>query len=233
MRKPGTLFTSVAAVGLCIVGGCSSDETTGDGVETSDGGGGPQHLVESEKTPLAPGTYRFSVHVYDGVETPEASIDVPAGFDDEASWYVVSHDGNEFLGLWTVGVVYNDPCRLGKTTYRSPGPSVQNLAHALVAQRSTRTAAPEPMTVDGYRGLYVEIHSPVDMSKCVKVADLWGSPGGRGIYNDRQVDRVWILDVDGRRLVVNAAYSAESTAEDINKLSSMVQSLEFVPAAAE
>ena len=189
--------------------------------------------VAAVKTALAPGIYRFSVHVYDGVETPEASIDVPAGFDDEASWYVVSHDGNEFLGPWTVGVVYNDPCRLGKTTYRSPGPSVQNLAHALVAQRSTRTAAPEPVTVDGYRGLYVEIHSPVDMSECVNVADLWGSPGGRGIYNDCQVDRVWILDVDGRRLVVNAAYSAESTAEDINKLSSMVQSLEFVPAAAE
>lgn len=218
------------ALGLCFLVGCSSADSPGNSGSPS-----LRPLVEGEgePTPLTPGTYRFSVYVYGGVETPEASIDVPDGFDDGASWYVVSRDGNEFLGLWTVGVVYNDPCRLGKTTYRYPGPSVQNLAHALVAQRSTRTAAPKPVTLDGYRGLYVEIHSPSDLSECVKVADLWGSPGGRGIYNDSQVDRVWILDVDGRRLVVNAAYSAESTAKDIDKLTAMIKSLQFVPAAAE
>ena len=233
MRRPGTIFTSVALVGLCILGGCSSDKPSGDGAGTSGEQAAPQHLVEGEATPLTPGTYRISVLVNDGVVAPDASIEVPDGFNDEADWYVVSHDNNEFLGLWTVGLVYDDPCRLGESRYQSPGPSVQNLADAMVNQRSTRTAPPEPVTLDANQGLYVEIHSPTDMSTCVKSAALWGGPGDRGIYNDGQVDRVWILNVDGQRLVVNAAYSAESTAKDINKLTAMVDSLDFVPTAAE
>ena len=62
---------------------------------------------------------------------------------------------------------------------------------------------------------------------------LWGDPGGRGIYNDGQVDLVWILDVDGQRLVVNASYTPKSSASDIDKVTSMVESLEFVPAAQD
>jgi hypothetical protein len=60
------------------------------------------------------------------------------------------------------------------------------------------------------------------------------SPGKsrrRGIYNDGQVDLVWILDADGQRLVVNAAYTPKSTAADIDKLSSMVESLKFIESA--
>ncbi len=73
-----------------------------------------------------------------------------------------------------------------------------------------------------------------DISRCDVTPGLWGDPGGRGIYGDDQVDWVWILDVDGRRLVVNAAYSRPmSTASDIDKLTSMVESLEFVAAARE
>ncbi|HEU0288542.1 MAG TPA: hypothetical protein VFR22_15955 [Nocardioidaceae bacterium] len=60
-----------------------------------------------------------------------------------------------------------------------------------------------------------------------------GKSGRPWNLHDRQVDRVWILDVDGRRLVVNTAYSAESTTKDIKNPSSMVQSLKFVAAAAE
>jgi hypothetical protein len=72
------------------------------------------------------------------------------------------------------------------------------------------------------------------MSRCGPEAGLWGGPDGRrGIYSDGQVDLVWILDVDGQRLVVNAAYTPKSSASDIDKLTSMVESLEFVAAVQE
>jgi hypothetical protein len=38
---------------------------------------------------------------------------------------------------------------------------------------------------------------------------------------------VWILDAEGQRIVVNAAYSARSTESDIEKLTSIVESLKF------
>jgi hypothetical protein len=44
---------------------------------------------------------------------------------------------------------------------------------------------------------------------------------------------VWILDVDGQRVVVNAAYTPKSSASDIDKVTSMVESLEFVAAVQE
>lgn len=225
------------ALGFCFLPGCSSADSTSqaspsttpsatDSSTALDATIAPLPTVESAK--LTPGTYRFSVHLNDGDEAPGAAIAVPTGFDPGADWFVVSRDGHEYLGLWTVGVVYTDPCGHGKAAYEYPGPSVRDLAHALATQKSTRATAPEPVTLSGYHGLYLELRSPADMDKCVKVADLWGDPGGRGIYSDGQVDLVWILDVDGRRLVVNAAYSAESSPSDIDKLASMVESLEFV-----
>ena len=94
---------------------------------------------------------------------------------------------------------------------------------------NSRASDPKPVTLAGYQGEYVELASPRQMSRCRDPkAGLWTSgDGGRGIYNGGQVDLVWILDADGQRILVNAAYSAESTAADIRKLTSMVESLKF------
>jgi hypothetical protein len=61
-----------------------------------------------------------------------------------------------------------------------------------------------------------------------------------GLWTAREADRdacrvdlVWILDADGQRIVVNAAYSAGSTTSDIHKLTAMAESLRFVPANEE
>jgi hypothetical protein len=118
-----------------------------------------------------------------------------------------------------------------RTELISPEPSVKALADALVAQKSTRASAPQPVTLAGYKGLYVELAGPRELSRCSVAPQLWRNPGGRGIYGDDQVDRVWILDVDGQRLVVDASFSRpNATASDIDKLTSMVDSLAFVPA---
>jgi hypothetical protein len=167
------------------------------------------------------------------VVTPYALVEVPSGYEHETVWYVVSNDGGEFLGLWTVGQVDRDACLHGEEDSFDPGPSVEDMADALVAQKSTRASAPEPVTLAGHHGLYVEVASPRDLSRCDPQPGLWNHPGGRGIYNGGQVDRVWILDVDGQRLVVDAAYSAKSTASDRDDLTSMVESLEFMGAAGE
>jgi hypothetical protein len=174
---------------------------------------------------LEPGTYQFSVAA--DVETPEALVDVPDGFEDEAAWYVVSHDQQQFLGLYVVKLVDRDACH-ARGDY-DPGPSVKDLADALVAQGSTHTTPPEPVTLAGHHGLYVELTSPRDYwSRCNPEAALWH---GRGIYNNGQVDMVWILDVRGQRIVVDAAYTPRSSPADIDKLNSMAKSLKFTATA--
>ena len=87
------------------------------------------------------------------------------------------------------------------------------------------------MTLAGYEGLYVELASPHDISRREQTGHLWRNPGGRGIYGDGQFDRLWILDVDGQRLVVDASYGPLATAVERDSLASMVESLKFVAAA--
>jgi len=228
---------TVAAVlaGLVAVAAActSTDATTESGrlpsTPTSDSAA-PPHLVEGPETSLDPGTYQFSVLTNPGVETQDALVEVPGGFDDDGTtWFVVSHDRNEFFGLWTVGLVARDACTSSDSRLFDPGPTVQDLANALVAQKSTRASAPKPVTLAGQEGLYVKLASPHDTSSCEDLGHIWESPGGRGPGSD-QVDLVWILDVDGQRVVVDAAYNPKSTPTDIHKLTTMAHSLHFVEA---
>jgi hypothetical protein len=238
--KPKAVPAILVTLGL-LLSGCSGDsdnggentDTSPSAVTSSDPGDGgsaaPPHLV-GNGTRLSPGTYQFSFVANSGVETPDALVEVPSGFEDGADWYVVSHDSDAFLGLSTVGKVDRDVCLHGEQDAFDPGSSVEDLADALVAQKSTRASAPKPVTVAGYRGLYVELASPRDISRCDQTPRLWGDPGERGIYSDDQIDLVWILDVDGQRLVVNAAHGPTATTSEIDNLTSMVMSLEFAAA---
>lgn len=216
-RRPQAVSALLIVAALAVsLSGCDDNSSTAH--TTSDT---PPHLVEGPATPLEPGTYQFSVAA--DVETPEALVDVPDGFEDEAAWYVVSHDQQQFLGLYVVKLVDRDACH-ARGDY-DPGPSVKDLADALVAQGSTHTTPPEPVTLAGHHGLYVELTSPRDYwSRCNPEAALWH---GRGIYNNGQVDMVWILDVRGQRIVVDAAYTPRSSPADIDKLNSMAKSLKF------
>ncbi len=188
---------------------------------------GPQHISEGLPGVLTPGPYLFSFLTEPGVTAPEALVTVADGFTAGATWYIVPPDGNQFLGTYVVARVKRDACGTRRGLF-DPGPSVKDLADALVAQKSTRSSVPQPVTLDGHQGLYVEMVSPSDLDTCTNDRRLWD---GRGIYTDGQVDQVWILDVDGQRLVVDASYApSETTRAQINTLTSMANSLAFVPA---
>jgi hypothetical protein len=239
-RPPEVVPAILVALGLLLSGCTGSSDSGGARAGTSPSASTSSDLLDASSedppqldesyTTLPPRSYQFSVAANAGVEPPDALVKVPSGFLGGADWYVVSPDGDAFLGLWTVGKVQRDACLRPQHDYFTPGPSVEDLADALVAQKSTRASAPRPVTVAGHQGLYVELASPRDISKCDQDPGLWG---GRGIYSDGQVDLVWILDVDGQRIVVNAAHAPTSTASEREKLTSMVESLKFVAARAD
>ncbi len=217
--RPEVVSALVATLGLLLTS-CSG---------SSPGGRADHPHPVGEEAAVAPGTHRISFLAKPGVETPQALVEVPSGFEDGDDWYVVSHDGDAFLGLSMVGRVQRDACLRPLHDGAAPGPSVEDLAAALVAQKSTRASVPKPVTLAGSRGLYVELAGPHDLRACDADPGLWD---GRGIYKDDQVDEVWILDVDGQRLVVDAAYGPTSTASERDQLTSMVESLQFVAATS-
>jgi hypothetical protein len=239
-RRTSVVPVVAVALGLAMCG-CSGDPSgeasTGAtrptiASEPGDAASATQPHLTGDAAALEPGAYQFSFLTRSGAQPPDAVVEVPDGYlqgDDGADWYVVSDDGEEFLGLWVIDRVDHDACLHEDADAFDPGPSVADLAEALVAQRSTRAAAPELVTLSGHAGLYVELAGPPDLSDCGKYPGLWRHPE-RPIYGGGQVDRVWILDVDGRRLAVDASYGPGSTAAERNQLTSMVDSLEFVAA---
>ena len=105
------------AIGLCFLVGCSSadgrgtsgssaagQQPSGEHSVSAPGSSSPRPLVELEEhAVLAPGTYQLGYHLAADEVVPDAFVTVPSGYDEAATWFVVSHDGHEYLGLWTRG----------------------------------------------------------------------------------------------------------------------------------
>ena len=177
-----TIIATALGLLLCACSG-SSDGSEPEPTMTQTPSGLERLIVGSEAS-LTPGTYQGSFLNGTPGETPNVLVDVPSGWRNGDTWYVVSDDSQEFLGLYVVGTVHAQAC--ADASAFDPGPSVQDLADALVDQTSTRASAPEPASLAGYDGLYVELAGPKRLSSC-KEPGLWD---GRGIYSDGQVDRL-------------------------------------------
>ncbi len=231
-RPPGPLDVAITVLALGLVlAGCTDDpdtraaSTPADSVDSDDSDPtSPAHL-EGDSTLLHQGTYEFSFVTEHDRRISGALVDVPSGFIDGDDWYVVSEDGDAFLGMWTAQKVRRDACVLPRHDDLAPGPGVADLADALVAQKSTRATAPESVAFAGYQAVYLELTGPHHISKCEGEPGLTGV---RGIYSDDQVDLLWIVDADGQRLVVDASFGPTATTAERENLSAMVDSLHLV-----
>jgi hypothetical protein len=164
----------------------------------------PPVLIGDE---LEAGTYR--VTRLDGVE---ATITVPDGWQNVQSYGVGQEvDGPESFTavvMWDMeaGRVYADPCQWQDGYVDPLGPTVDDLAAALADQPQRGDAVPVDVSIDGYRGKMIELTVPTD----INLADCWSgtfrSWEGRFHQGPGQVDRIYILDVDGRRVVIDAHF---------------------------
>ena len=147
--------------------------------------------------------------------------------------------GPRALSFSIFDTVYADPCDYGKGPISPrPGSSVDDLANALASLPGLQGGTPTDITIDGFHGKQVTLTAPSSIAGCTLSPEgdmrIWDYPLGATFGIDPgESDRVWILDVDGQRLVVNAAYTPKSSASDIDKVTSMVESLEFVAAVQE
>ncbi|MFC7489464.1 MULTISPECIES: hypothetical protein [unclassified Knoellia] len=114
------------------------------------------------------GPGRWAMPAAGDPKAPLAVLDVPAGYQGKED-YVWTHDEldlkeNQGQILYRAPTrVLNDPCDTDGPSPRL-GPTVEDLAEALVAQKRTTTTQPLPATLGGYRGLYLEL-SPSEGAK--------------------------------------------------------------------
>ena len=149
--------------------------------------------------------------------------------------------GPDALGLsvWDVGEVPRHPCRWQGTETES-GPTVDDLVEVLTSQRLRDASAPSEVTLAGHEGLYLEWSVPDDwivtgdsaFQGCDDAGDFvswWGKDAGQRYQQVAgQVDRLWILNVEGQTLLLDATYSPDTSAADREELEHVVASVRFI-----
>jgi hypothetical protein len=229
---------------LVVLAGCG-----GGGADTP--GGAPTVAAGSQETPSPLGEGReeleAGIHVLDLVarvqpdgwspHLPKIEITLPEGWFNYDGWLVSKGDKVPFpmlVSFWDVVQVYPTPCEWAGKPMVSPGTDVDGLASALAAQPLRNATAPTDIEVAGFRGKFLELSVPsnIDFDDCDEgYFESWTAKGwasDRSQQRPGQVDRIWILDVEGQRLVVDAAYLPEATAQDRAELESIVDSIRFV-----
>jgi hypothetical protein len=174
------------------------------------------------------------------------TVQAPPGWisGDKNHSVVKGEPGTLSVSVWNVERVPRNPCHWKGTLY-NPGRSVDDLVGALQDMAIRTATAPTDVTLAGYSGKYLEWSVPKsmvvtgdsDFSGCDVQGNghrdfvSWDGNGGEGERWQQmagQVDRLWILNVNGQRLVVDASYSPDTTQAQRDEEDQVVQSLRFV-----
>jgi uncharacterized protein YceK len=224
----------------------STEEASAVAVATPD----PAIPTLTDEEALDAGTYRIDLdQVADTASLyPSVLITLPDGWN-HGGWLVnkprAGHDTPPIAVMfWDVDSVYGHACQWEGTLFR-PGRSVNELANALADVPMRNATDPVDVTIGGYSGKYLEWSVPDDIEfdddgNAVECDSFAGPPEfvswtGIGLASSRyhqgagQVDRVWILDVEGSRIVIDAFEMPYATAEEREELTKVVESIRFEP----
>jgi hypothetical protein len=131
------------------------------------------------------------------------------------------------LGFMDVQDLPVDPCDPSAGMQDAAlGPTVSDLVEALGALPYVEVARSDA-TLDGYSGELLEVTGPEVPSDCGEEPILWVTTQGDGIpipSSDARL-RVWVLDVEGNRLVVAAGEPVNEPAisDDLQALIDTIQ----------
>ena len=164
---------------------------------------------------------------------PRIAVTLPSGWFNYNGWAV--NDGGPLgLAFWDVAQVYPTGCRWQGKPMIDPGRTVDGLARVLAARPLRHASRPTDVVLAGFRGKYLRwsVPSKINFSRCGQ--GYFESWRGRGWATDRwqqgpgQVDRLWILDVEGHRLVIDANYMPSATRKQRAELERIVHSIKFL-----
>jgi hypothetical protein len=199
--------------------------------------------------PLAAGTYRMPMWdtgcserqpgcspspAHDAIRMMLTVPDGWAGFTGVLSSIVLADKGNDAgvgagmlfgRGAWLL----SDPCTKANHFVLpdvAVGPSVDDFANALADHPLLDVTDPVDVTLAGYRGKYLDLQVPADISQCEVYR-----PFDPGIYAQGPGHQwhLWILDVDGLRFVVQSTDYAGTSKEDRDELQAIVDSIQIEP----
>ncbi len=168
-------------------------------------------------------TIRFAFTVPDGWASNDsgAAITKPAtGIVAPTGMGLLFHRG---------GWLYSDPC-IKVATQELPdipvGPSVDDFANALANHPLLDATTPTSISLGGYSGKYVDLQLPSDIT-CTFGYYPWAPSMPAQGPSHRW--HLWILDVEGIRVVVQTTDFAGTTVSDLAEQQAIVDSIQIEP----
>ena len=107
------------------------------------------------------------------------------------------------------------------------GPTVDDFANALAEHPTLGVTKPVDVTIDGYTGKFVEFTPPADISACQEAFFPWDS--SLYVQGPSQGWHLWILDVEGTRVVVQTNDYPGTSAKHLAELQAIVDSIQIEP----
>jgi hypothetical protein len=170
----------------------------------------------------------------------DITISVPDGWNAFEDWAVNPPIGADppagsALGFWSVENLYVDPLTPGLGTLNPPvGSTVDDLVDALVSHPGWTTTEPTDVTVDGFAGKLVELTVPSDIEfdNCgSNPFRIWTrtNGGARCAQGPGQIHQIYVVDVEGERLVFYVISFPDTPAADLAALQAVVDSIDIVP----
>jgi hypothetical protein len=163
---------------------------------------------------------------------------LPDGWDNN-TWFVAKANSDPIFGaiLTPVANIFSDPCQWVEVD-PPPGPTVDDLVAAIASVPALDAAEPTDITVDGFDGKQIEFtvpDYPEDDCKFGKFAlfqdnaDQAGQGPGYWAQGPYAHHRLWILDVDGTRLVIGGTYFPDTSQQDLDDLNTILNSIQIEP----
>ena len=175
---------------------------------------------------VAPGQYTV------GVPGGPVTVTLTIGDDDWESggWYIMNPPAfTRQVSFWTVGNVYQDRCDPASLPAVATGPTVDDLVAALDAQAGSRVSRVRDVVVGGYSGKRLTIKPRLRPPGCSGDFPIWVDPSGEPgrATGNTSADLIWILDVDGERVVIVASTADPDDTVAAAVIDDVMASMEF------
>ena len=225
----------IAAIPIAACSDTSDRSTTAGTVEptvstTAPAAGETPTLPDTTPVTVEPGT---GTGFFAGAEDVPVTFTLPAGWTNNG-WGVIKGDPIFGLIFMNVANIYTDSC---PSVQVDPpvGPTVDDLASAWANLPGFDATAASDVTVDGYDGKQIEFTVPdYNEDECrdgrygiFQEAGFAGRGPNYWAQAPHQYLRVWILDVDGTRLVIGAGYFPNTSQQDRTELNEILDSIQI------
>jgi hypothetical protein len=232
---------SLALVVMLALGACTSGSDAADAPATSaptssepspptSGATITPFEYSTEPVAIEPGTYRIPKSAWSVVDF---TVTFPEGWTVQYGHVFATHtDTDEELGFYAVVVdaIYADACEPNGDQLMEVGPSVDDLATALLKQPGPRASGPVDTTLGGYPASRIDLTVPkgFDMKACRLEGlglQVWYSPPADKYFVLLPDGIASVYIVDGQRQVFLTQYRSATSDQDVRELQAVLDSI--------